>query len=81
MLTAIKAEKKLVKKLVTDNLIDGIISDNRLGVFNKNIPSVFISHQLNVLSGSTSWLSSKLHQNFIKKFDECWVPDVNLNRI
>ncbi len=76
MLKAIKAEKKLVKKLVTDNLIDGIISDNRLGVFNKNIPSVFISHQLNVLSGSTSWLSSKLHQNFIKRFYECWVPDV-----
>ncbi len=66
----------MVKDLVTNNLIDGIISDNRLGVFNKNVPSVFITHQLKVLSGSTSWLSSKLHQKIIKKFDECWVPDV-----
>ena len=76
MLLTIKAEKNLVRDLVTNNLIDGIISDNRLGVFNENIPSVFITHQLKVLSGSTSWFSSKLHQKFIKKFDECWVPDV-----
>lgn len=74
---AIKSEKKLVKKIVEQNKIDGIISDNRLGVYNKNVPSVFISHQLNVLSGSTSWFSSKMHQKIIKKFNECWVPDVD----
>lgn len=78
MLKAIKGEKKLVKKLIEDKEINGIISDNRLGVFNKNVPSVFVSHQLNVLSGSTSWFSSKIHQKIIKKFNECWVPDVEL---
>ncbi len=46
--------------------------------YNKNVPSVFISHQLNVLSGNTSWFSSKIHQKIIKKFNECWVPDVEL---
>jgi len=75
VLKAIKAEKKLVKRLYEDNTIDGIISDNRLGVYNKNLPSVFLTHQINVLSGTTTWFSSKLHQNIIKKFDECWVPD------
>ncbi|NNL16404.1 MAG: glycosyltransferase, partial [Flavobacteriaceae bacterium] len=76
MLKAIKEEKKLVKKLVAENEIHGIISDNRYGVYNNTIPSVFITHQLNVLSGNTSWFSSKLHQQIIKKFDECWIPDV-----
>ncbi len=76
MIKAIKAEKKLVKKLVEGNVIHGIISDSRFGVYNKNVPSVFVSHQLNVLSGNTSWISTKLHQQIIKKFDECWVPDV-----
>jgi len=76
MIRAIKAEKRLVKKLVEENKIHGIISDNRFGVYNKNIPSVFLTHQLNVLSGNTSWISSRLHQQIIKKFDECWVPDV-----
>ena len=75
-LAAVKREKSEVRKLVRSGYIDGIISDNRLGVFSKKVPSVFISHQLNVLSGNTSWFSSKMHQTIIKKFDECWVPDL-----
>jgi uncharacterized protein (TIGR00661 family) len=70
------AEKKLVKKLVDSAKIQGIISDNRFGILSKKVPSVFITHQLNVLSGNTSYLSSKMHQKVIKKFTECWVPDV-----
>ena len=75
-LKAIKAEEKYLKELILVENLDGIISDNRFGVYNKNIPSVFISHQLNVLSGSTTWFSSKIHQKIIKKYDECWVPDL-----
>ncbi len=75
LLKTIKKEKKTIDALVEAEHISGIISDNRFGVSHKNIPSVFITHQLRVLSGSTTWLSSKLHQNIISKFDECWVPD------
>ena len=78
-LKAIKQEHAFITKLVKTELIDGIISDNRLGVHSNKIPSVFISHQLNVLSGNTSWFSSFMHQSIIKKFDECWVPDVQSN--
>lgn len=74
---AIAAEKLIVKKLVEENKIQGIISDNRFGLRNAAIPSVFITHQLNVLSGGTSYFSSKIHQKIIKKFDVCWVPDVD----
>ena len=74
-INAILSEKQIVKKWIKEYKLDGIISDNRLGVHNKNIPSVFITHQLTVLSGKTTWISSKLHQIFIAKFDECWVPD------
>ncbi|WP_046756310.1 glycosyltransferase [Kordia jejudonensis] len=76
MLKAISKERKIIKKLVKERDFCGIISDNRLGVYSKKVPSVFITHQLNVLSGKTTWLSSKLHQLIIKKFTECWVPDV-----
>ncbi|NNK87511.1 MAG: glycosyltransferase [Flavobacteriaceae bacterium] len=76
ILKAIKKEKKQVKQLVSEYDIKGIISDNRLGVRYKNIPSVIITHQLSVLSGDTTWISSKLHLNYIRKFDACWVPDV-----
>ncbi|APY08118.1 glycosyltransferase [Winogradskyella sp. J14-2] len=75
LLKTIKREKKITESIVESENISGIISDNRFGVRDKSIPSVFITHQLRVLSGSTTWLSSKLHQNIISKFDECWVPD------
>ncbi len=76
MMKAIAKERKVVKQLVKDGKIHGIISDNRFGVYHKKVPSVFITHQLNVLTGKTTWLSSKGHQRIIRKFDECWVPDV-----
>ncbi len=75
IIEAILAEKKMVKKWVKEHNLIGIISDNRLGVFSKKVQSVFITHQLNVLTGNTTWISSKLHQRIIKKFDECWIPD------
>ncbi|NMH28540.1 glycosyltransferase [Flavobacterium silvaticum] len=75
MLDAISDEKKLVKKWVRELGLKGIISDNRLGVFSKKVPSVFMTHQLNVLTGNTSWLTGKLHRQVIRKYRECWVPD------
>jgi len=75
LLKTINKEKKTIDALVKAEHISGIISDNRFGASHKHIPSVFITHQLRVLSGSTTWLSSKIHENIISKFDECWVPD------
>lgn len=75
MITAILEEKKIVKRWVSEYNLIGIVSDNRLGVRSKKIPSVFITHQLHVLSGNTSWITTKLHLNIIKKFTQCWVPD------
>ena len=77
ILKAISSEKKLIENLVSEGKIDGIISDNRFGIRSPKIPSVYITHQLNVLTGNTSYFSSKIHQNIIKKFDECWVPDID----
>ncbi len=75
MISAILKEKKIVKKWISEYNLSGIISDNRLGVQSKLVASVFITHQLNVLTGNTSWITTKLHQNIIRKFTECWVPD------
>lgn len=75
IIAAIKKEQEVTRALVRSQNISGIISDNRWGVRNKKIPSVFITHQLKVLSGSSTFLSSKLQQRLILKFNECWVPD------
>lgn len=74
--SVIKKERKMVSQLIDKENITGIISDNRFGVYSKKVPSVYITHQLKVLSGKTTFITSKIHQKFIKKFDECWVPDL-----
>lgn len=76
IIKAIISEKKLVEHWIKEYNLKGIISDNRLGVRNKKVKSVFITHQLNVLSGKTTWISTKLHHYFISKFDQCWIPDL-----
>lgn len=76
IINAIKEEKSLTRQLVNEYDLKGIISDNRLGVRSKKIKkNIFITHQLNVLSGNTSFLTSYLHQSYIRKFEQCWVPD------
>ena len=72
----IKAENKKVKQLINLYNISGVISDNRFGVYFENLPSVIITHQLQVLSGNTTWFSTAIHNKFIRKFNECWVPDI-----
>lgn len=71
----IKLEQRAVHDFVKTHKISGIISDNRFGIFYPNLPSVYITHQLKVLSGFTTWLSTRWHQKIIQSFDECWIPD------
>ena len=75
MIEAIWNEKKIIRNWVEKYTIDGIISDNRLGVYSEKVPSVFVTHQLNVMTGNTTWITSKLHQQIIKKYAACWIPD------
>jgi UDP-N-acetylglucosamine transferase subunit ALG13 len=72
--TAIK-EQRIIKGLIRKEGINALVSDNRFGVFSKKIPSVYITHQLRVFSGFTTWIGSKLHQRHINKYDMCWIPD------
>jgi len=77
LLRAIWREHQQVAKMVEDYHIDAIISDNRFGCHYPGIPNIFISHQLNLIAGYEyleKWANSFNHY-YIKKFDECWVPD------
>ncbi len=75
---AVAEEFKLIQQLIKEENIKGIISDNRFGVYSKDIPSVYITHQINVFSGITTFITSKIHQKLMKNFDEIWIPD-NVN--
>ncbi len=76
-LLGIAKESRFIKKAITNLNIQGIISDNRYGAFSDRIPSVFITHQLNIQTGfgPTDFLAKKLNRHFTSSFSEIWVPD------
>jgi uncharacterized protein (TIGR00661 family) len=78
MRNAIQAEQQWLKKIVNERSFDAVISDNRYGLYHPAIPSVFITHQLNIKSPAGKW-TERILQNrnykYINRFTECWVPD------
>ncbi|KAA9041921.1 UDP-N-acetylglucosamine--N-acetylmuramyl-(pentapeptide) pyrophosphoryl-undecaprenol N-acetylglucosamine transferase [Ginsengibacter hankyongi] len=74
-------EKLWLKKTITKYKIDAVISDNRPGMNNKKISSVYITHQLLIKTGNSFFekIAQKIHYHFIKKFNYCWVPDYKVN--
>ncbi len=76
IIKAIRQERKMVAEIIEKEKIKGLISDNRFGVYSRDIPTVYITHQVQVLSGLTTFLTSKLHQKQLFKYNEVWIPDV-----
>ncbi|HHM21246.1 MAG TPA: glycosyltransferase [Bacteroidetes bacterium] len=78
LLLAIAQENRCIRQIIQTHGIGGIISDNRLGCFSKKIPSVYLTHQINLLAANPlfQWAARHIHLFFIKKYSECWVPDM-----
>jgi len=72
---AVYKERAIIDHYIKSEEIVGIISDNRFGVYHKEIPTIYITHQIQVLSGFTTFLSTWVHQKMFSKFDVCWIPD------
>jgi uncharacterized protein (TIGR00661 family) len=75
----ISAEHKETERLVCEQRIDFVISDNRYGCWSDTAPSVFITHQSNILMPKRfGWMSAavrKINEGYMRKFSECWIPD------
>ncbi|MEE2953924.1 MAG: glycosyltransferase [Bacteroidota bacterium] len=79
ILLAIRKEHHLLKKIIVDYNIDGVISDNRFGLYNKKIPCVFITHQLEIQSPFMKEKIKEINYNYINKYNACWVVDNKKN--
>ncbi len=75
LILAFYNEKKVVNTLLLENKIIGIINDNRLGMYHKKIPSVYITHQLCVMSRITTIATTWFHKKIIERHHQCWIPD------
>lgn len=72
-----KDETELAEKLVRENGIDVIISDNRYGFFCKGIKNIFITHQLWIKSPVMESTANSMNHSYMANFDEVWVPDLD----
>ena len=68
-----------LRKIIHSKKIDGVISDNRFGIWNESTPCIFITHQINIKVPVFSKLINKINHFFISKYNECWIPDFSNN--
>jgi uncharacterized protein (TIGR00661 family) len=81
IISTIYYEHRWLKKIIQQQNIDRVISDNRFGLHSNIVPSIYITHQLLIKTGNrfTEKIAQKIHFHFIKKFTQCWVPDFEGN--
>ena len=79
MLKQAKYSNALLQKLILEKNIDAIISDNRYEMYSAKVPSIFITHQLNIQTSGWQKLADpvikKTIDNYIRKYKELWIPD------
>ncbi len=79
ILRAIYNENRWIKTQLKDRRWDLIISDNRYGLYTEKTKTVFITHQIHIISGFGNipdTLLQRIVYNKINKFNMCWIPDV-----
>lgn len=77
----LKQEIIQVNDLVKKYFIDLLISDHRYGFYSGLVPSIFLSHQVNLpVRWHEQWVQ-KIHHNLISKFSAIWIPDYPDSRL
>lgn len=74
-MSTIRKEHRQMEKIVQDEGIDLVVSDNRYGCWSSKVKSIFVGHQLTLKPPIFSAIFNFLHLRVIKRFSACWVPD------
>lgn len=71
----IAKEKKLLDKIISENNINVVISDNRFGLYSSKVHCVFMTHQVFLKAPAFQKLAQSVNKKYILKYNEVWVPD------
>lgn len=79
-LSVIAREHKALQEIIKSERIDLVISDNRYGCWSRAVPSIFITHQSNIMMPKrfgwlqyfVRWVNNRMMMNF----KACWIPDI-----
>jgi uncharacterized protein (TIGR00661 family) len=83
IITAIFREHRALSNIIRDLKIDAVISDNRFGLFSKQIPCIYVTHQIGIMMPEQlQWASRivyQLNKALVRNYTECWIPDYEEN--
>lgn len=75
IVSRIAEEHNQLSRLIDTLQIDGVVSDNRYGLYSDKIPTVFVSHQVSLKAPLFEGLLYQLQKRYIDKYAHLWVPD------
>lgn len=79
IISGIRKEHIELRSIVKKHHIDIVISDNRFGLWNKSVFTIFITHQIMVkMPGWLKFLeypAYRINRFIIHKYNRCWIPD------
>ena len=69
----------ILRSVLREEPFDLVVSDNRFGLYSKDVKTVYMTHQLHImLPKGWRWaegIAERLHKRIYSRFDEVWVPD------
>jgi predicted glycosyltransferase len=77
LLQVLSLERRFLNRIIKSIKIDALISDNRYGLYNKTIPTVFLTHQLKIQIPNlliNAWVNS-MNRHYMQQYSFVWVPD------
>jgi uncharacterized protein (TIGR00661 family) len=75
LISVVRRENKWLANYLRNNKIDVVISDNRFGMYHKNVQSIFITHQVSIQAPVWGKMINRINSSFITKYNSCWIPD------
>ncbi|MBU0764087.1 MAG: glycosyltransferase [Bacteroidetes bacterium] len=78
-LRSIRREHRLLEQILSEYNINEVISDNRYGLWTRNARCILVTHQIMVKMpsglGFAEKMTYRMIRRFIRRFDECRIPD------
>lgn len=80
VLYSVMREHRWLNKVKQELNLCAVISDNRFGLFNRSISSVYITHQLSIKTGNrlSDKIAALIHRGISKNYTQCWIPDFGM---
>ena len=75
MLRWVWTEHDITKRIMREQKLDAIISDQRFGVRHRSLPSVLVTHQVFPHIPFAQSLLRRLNRWQVQRFDRCWIMD------